>query len=91
MPPCYIVHKLFTFCAIYVDNVYMVCYIVYMEGRTMKNWNPENIFSARDRDVLDKSGNMHMVRLYSDGWKIGSAEGMDVWQAVRLLNEMEAS
>ena len=57
----------------------------------MKNWNPENIFNVRDRDVLDKSGKMHMVRLYTDGWKIGVCEGMDVWQAVRLLNEMEAS
>lgn len=55
------------------------------------NWNPVTIFDARDKDVQDKAGRLHMVRLYPDGWKIGQHEGMDVWQAVRLLNELNAS
>ena len=53
-------------------------------------WNALNIFDARDHNVRDRTGKLHMVRLYSDGWKVGDAEGLDVWQAVRLLNEIQA-
>ncbi len=55
-----------------------------------REWNPLNIFDVRDRDVRDRSGQIHAVRLYADGWKVGQHEGMDVWQAVSLLNEMQA-
>ena len=55
------------------------------------NWTPSNIFEARDRKVMDTSGAEHLVKLYPDGWAIGTHEGLNVWAACNVLNNLQAT
>ena len=54
------------------------------------NWTPGNIFEARDKDLSIKGNLIVRLKLYSDGWKIGAIEKLDVWTACRILNDLEA-
>lgn len=58
----------------------------------MTDWRtPDQVLAVRDGEVVDGRGRRHRVKLYADGWALAGHEGLDVWQALALLNHLGAA
>jgi hypothetical protein len=54
------------------------------------NWTTDSIWQARDKQVVTHGGPAWRVKLYAAGWTVGPYDGMDIWSACRVLNDVEA-
>lgn len=54
------------------------------------NWNVHNIQDVRDHWVKINDGRIALVKFYCGCWAVGPHEGMDIWSACAVLNNMGA-
>jgi len=57
-------------------------------------WTIDRVQAMRDRALVDRDGNVAVLRCYfgspPSGWAVFECDGLDIWTAARVLNDRDA-